>query len=42
MADQEGQRVSLGPGSLRVLPRGWRDSWVVRETIRKSYITVDH
>jgi uncharacterized protein len=24
-----------------VLPRGWRGTWVVRETIRKSYVTVD-
>jgi len=29
-----------GPGSLLVLPQGWRGTWVVRETIRKTYVIV--
>jgi uncharacterized protein len=39
---EDGVSAEIGPGSLLVLPRGWRGTWVVRETIRKSYVTVDH
>lgn len=28
----------VGPGSLLVLPRGWRGTWVVTEKIRKTYV----
>jgi uncharacterized cupin superfamily protein len=28
----------VGPGSLFVLPRGWRGTWVVTERIRKTYV----
>jgi uncharacterized cupin superfamily protein len=28
----------VGPGSLFVLPRGWRGTWVVTEQIRKTYV----
>ena len=38
---EDGTSAEIGPGSLLVLPRGWRGTWVVRETIRKSYVTVD-
>jgi uncharacterized cupin superfamily protein len=33
--------AAIGPGSLLVLPRGWRGTWVIRETIRKSFVIVD-
>lgn len=36
----DGVSADIGPGSLLVLPKGWRGTWVVRETIRKSYVTV--
>ena len=38
---EDGISAEIGPGSLLVLPRGWRGTWVVRETIRKSNVTVD-
>jgi len=31
-------RRDIGPGSLVVLPRGWRGTWVVTEPIRKTYV----
>ena len=31
-------RHEVGPGSLFVLPRGWRGTWVVTERIRKTYV----
>jgi uncharacterized cupin superfamily protein len=31
-------RRDIGPGSLVVLPRGWRGTWVVTEQIRKTYV----
>ena len=31
-------RHDVGPGSLLVLPRGWRGTWVVTERIRKTYV----
>ena len=33
----DGTSAEVGPGSLLVLPLGWRGRWIVRETIRKSY-----
>lgn len=38
---EDGTAADIGPGSLLVLPRGWRGTWVVRETIRKSFVIVD-
>jgi uncharacterized cupin superfamily protein len=38
---QDGVSAEVRAGSLLVLPRGWRGTWVVRETIRKSYVTVE-
>ncbi|MGV9799086.1 cupin domain-containing protein [Mycobacterium sp. NPDC003449] len=37
---EDGTRAEIGPGSLLVLPRGWRGTWMVRETIRKTYVLV--
>jgi uncharacterized cupin superfamily protein len=37
---EDGVRADICPGSLLVLPRGWRGTWHVTETIRKTYITV--
>jgi uncharacterized cupin superfamily protein len=36
----DGVSAELGPGSLLVLPLGWRGTWVVRETIRKTYVLI--
>jgi uncharacterized cupin superfamily protein len=38
---EDGVRADIGPGSLLVLPKGWRGTWFVTETIRKTYVTVD-
>ncbi|UNB54466.1 cupin domain-containing protein [Mycolicibacterium sp. YH-1] len=37
---EDGVAADVGPGSLLVLPRGWRGTWAVRETIRKSYVII--
>jgi uncharacterized cupin superfamily protein len=39
-AGEDGISAEVGPGSLLVLPQGWRGTWVVRETIRKTYVIV--
>lgn len=31
-------RHEVGPGSVFVLPQGWRGTWVVTEQIRKTYV----
>jgi uncharacterized cupin superfamily protein len=36
----DGVNAELAPGSLLVLPVGWRGTWVVRETIRKTYVLI--
>jgi uncharacterized protein len=36
----DGVRADIGPGSLLVLPKGWRGTWFVTKTIRKTYVTV--
>jgi uncharacterized cupin superfamily protein len=36
----DGTCAHIGPGSLLVLPRGWRGTWLVKETIRKTYVMV--
>jgi hypothetical protein len=36
----DGVSAELVPGSLLVLPLGWRGTWVVRETIRKTYVLI--
>ncbi len=33
-------RADIGPGTLLVLPRGWRGTWFVKEAIRKTYVMV--
>jgi uncharacterized protein len=38
---EDGVRAEIGPGSLLVLPRGWRGTWHVTETIRKTYVFVE-
>lgn len=36
----DGTRAELEPGSLLVLPNGWRGRWIIRETIRKTFVTI--
>lgn len=37
---EDGQVTELGPGSTVVLPDGWKGTWVVHETMRKTYVTI--
>jgi len=36
----DGTSVDIAAGSLLVLPLGWRGTWVIHETIRKTYVLV--
>jgi uncharacterized cupin superfamily protein len=38
---EDGVSADIGPGSLLVLPQGWRGTWRVAETIRKTYVIVE-
>lgn len=38
---EDGTSADLAPGSLLVLPAGWRGTWVVQETIRKTYVLIE-
>ncbi|MBT2231048.1 DUF861 domain-containing protein [Nonomuraea sp. NEAU-A123] len=40
LTGEDGQTVELAPGSTVVLPDGWRGTWDVHETIRKTYVTI--
>ena len=37
---EDGTSADIGPGSLLVLPRGWRGTWRITETVRKTYVIV--
>lgn len=37
---EDGTSADIGPGSLLVLPRGWRGTWLIKETVRKTYVMV--
>jgi uncharacterized cupin superfamily protein len=37
---EDGTAADIGPGTLLVLPRGWRGTWFVKESIRKTYVMV--
>lgn len=37
---EDGTSADIGPGTLLVLPRGWRGTWFVKEAIRKTYVMV--
>ncbi len=34
----DGALHEVGPGSLLVTPDGWRGTWHVRQTVRKTYV----
>lgn len=36
----DGTSASISAGSLLVLPLGWRGTWIIHETIRKTYVLV--
>jgi uncharacterized cupin superfamily protein len=38
---EDGTSAELAPGSFLILPRGWRGTWVVHETIRKTYVMIE-
>jgi uncharacterized cupin superfamily protein len=35
---EDGTVAEVGPGSTLVLPDGWRGTWQVHETVRKTYV----
>ena len=35
---EDGVSAELGPGSAIVLPSGWRGTWTIHETVRKTYV----
>jgi len=35
---EDGVSTDIGPGSLLVLPQGWRGTWRAAVTIRKTYV----
>lgn len=37
---EDGTSADIEPGSLLILPQGWRGTWTVRETVRKSFILI--
>ncbi|MDH6196887.1 putative cupin superfamily protein [Mycobacterium frederiksbergense] len=37
---EDGTSADIGPGSLLVLPKGWRGTWLVKEPIRKTYVMI--
>jgi uncharacterized protein len=37
---EDGTTVDFGPGSLLVLPPGWRGTWTIDELTRKSYAVI--
>jgi uncharacterized protein len=37
ITDADGTVHELGPGTMFVLPDGWRGEWIVHETVRKVY-----
>ena len=37
---EDGVGAELGPGSAVVLPSGWRGTWTIHETVRKTYVIV--
>jgi uncharacterized cupin superfamily protein len=36
----DGASADLRPGSLLVLPQGWRGTWQIHETVRKSFVMI--
>lgn len=38
VTSETGDKAHLGPGSTLVTPAGWKGTWQVHETIRKTYI----
>lgn len=37
---EDGTSAELGAGSLLILPQGWRGTWTIHETIRKTWVIV--
>nr|WP_240940750.1 cupin domain-containing protein [Planosporangium flavigriseum] len=37
---EDGVSADIGPGSLLVLPMGWRGTWVIKEKMRKTYVMI--
>lgn len=43
VSDDDAETLTVGPGDLFVLPRGWTGTWEIHETVRKVYtILQDH
>ncbi len=37
---EDGVSADIAPGSFLVLPKGWRGTWLIRETIRKTFVSI--
>jgi uncharacterized protein len=40
LVGEDGQRVELAGGSTIVLPDGWKGTWEIHETLRKTYVII--
>lgn len=40
ITEEGGRPIRIGPGDLLVTPAGWRGTWEVHETLRKSWVIV--
>ncbi len=40
LTDDAGGSHTLGPGSVIFLPDGWSGAWEIRQTVRKTYVTI--
>ena len=42
VTDSDGVTTELSPGSILVTPAGWAGTWVLHETVRKTYVIRNH
>ena len=40
ITDEDGTRREISPGTVVFVPDGWRGTWEIRETVRKTYAIV--
>jgi uncharacterized protein len=41
LTDADGTRHDLVAGSVHVLPKGWSGRWLITETLRKVWVTIE-
>ncbi len=37
---EDGEKTELGPGSTIVIPDGWRGTWRIEQTMRKTFVMI--